>query len=105
MTYSTFPARIRERVRALTRIAVILLLLVASVVEAAHSHEGEAGPEAECAVCLLGKTPSHAAGSHAPALTSRNELPAPATAEPRLAPATLHLSPHRSRAPPRSVSL
>ncbi|WP_419950005.1 hypothetical protein [Candidatus Palauibacter sp.] len=105
MTHDTFPARIRGRVHALTRIAVILSLLVAFVAEASHSHEDEDGSAAECAVCLLGKAPGHTAGSHTPDLASRNELPATATAEPRLAPAALHFSPHRSRAPPRSVSL
>ena len=105
MTHDTFPARMRGRMHALTRIAVILSLLVAFVAEASHSHEDEAGPAAECAVCLLGKAPGHTAGSHAPAFTGPNLLPAASIPEPRLAPAALHFSPHRSRAPPLSASL
>ncbi len=105
MAHRVDPARIRGRVQALTRIAVVLALLVVSVEEAGHSHEGEAGPVAECSACLLGKTPGHTARSHTPALAGPSPLPAPATAEPRLAPATLLFSPHRSRAPPLSVSL
>lgn len=99
------PARIRGRVHALTRIAVVFALLVVSVEEASHLHEDEAGSAAECSACLLGKTPGHTAGSHTPALTGPSLLPAPPTADPRPAPATLLFSPHRSRAPPLSVSL
>ncbi len=99
------PARIRGRMHAVTRITVVFALLVVSVEEALHSHEGEAGSAAECSACLLAKTPGHTAKSHTPALTGPNLLPAPTTAAPRLAPATLLFSPHRSRAPPLSVSL
>jgi len=99
------PARIRAHVQALTRIAVVLALLVVSVEEACHSHEGETGPVAECSACLLGKTPGHTVRSHTPALAGPSLVPAPTTAEPRLAPATLLFSPHRSRAPPLGVSL
>ncbi|MDE2796004.1 MAG: hypothetical protein OXL34_18495 [Gemmatimonadota bacterium] len=105
MAHRADPARIRGRVQALTRIAVVLAFLVVSVEEACHSHEGEAGSAAECSACLLGKTPDHAARSHAPALNGPSPLQAPTPAEPRLAPATLLFSPHRSRAPPLSVSL
>ena len=99
------PARIRGRVHPLTGIAVVLLVVVASVAEAYHSHEGEAESAAECSVCLLGQTPGHATGSYTPGLTGPNLLQAPAITGPGPVPAALHFFPHRSRAPPLSVSL
>lgn len=96
--------RIRERVYALTGIAVVLSLLVVSVAEASHSHEEEAGSAAECSVCQLSKTPGHTTGSHTPGLADPNLHQAPAATGHRSAPAAIHFSPHRSRAPPLSVS-
>jgi len=77
------PVRIRGRVHALTRIAAVLALLVVSVEEAGHSHEGEAGPAAECSACLLGKTPGHTVRSHTPVLTGPSLVTAPTTARNR----------------------
>ncbi|MDE2781893.1 MAG: hypothetical protein OXK77_02960 [Gemmatimonadota bacterium] len=91
--------------RALTGIAVSLSLLVVSVVEAYHSHEDEAESAAECSECLLGKTPGHTTGSHTPGLTVPSLFRAPAIAGHGPAPTDLHIAPHRSRAPPLSVSL
>ena len=105
MSHRVEPARIRGRVRALTGIAVVLSLLVASAAEASHSHEDEAESAAECSVCQLGQTPDHTTGSHTPGLTGPDLLQPPAIAGHRLAPAALHFSPHRSRAPPLAVSL
>ena len=99
------PARIRGRVNPLTGIAVVLSVFVASVAESFHSHEDEAESAAECSVCQLAQTPGHATRWHTPALTGPNLIQAPALAEPGPAPAVLHFSPHRSRAPPLSVSL
>jgi len=105
MIHCIDPARIRQRVRALTGIAVSLSFLVVSVVEASHSHEDEAESAAECSVCQVGKTPSHQTGSHAPGLTVPSLFRAQAIVEHRPAAAALDFSPHRSRAPPLSVSL
>ena len=93
------------RVHPLTGIALALSLVVASVAEACHSHEDEAESAAECSVCQLAQTPGHATGSHTPGPTGPNLLQAPAITGPGPAPAALHFSPHRSRAPPLSVSL
>ena len=105
MAHRADPSRIRERVRALTGIAVVLSLLVVSVAEASHSHEEECGSVAECSVCHLSKTPGHTTGSPTPGLAGPNLLQAPAITGHQPAPAAIHFSPHRSRAPPLSVSL
>lgn len=104
MIHRVDPVRIRGRVHALTGLAVVLSLLVASVVEASHSHEGEAESAAECSVCQLAQTPGHMTGSNKPGLTGPNLLQTPAIAGNRPAPAALHFSPHLSRAPPLSIS-
>ena len=105
MAHRADTARIRERVRVLTAIAVSLSLLVVSVVEAAHSHEDEAESAAECSVCQVGKTPSHKAASYTPGLAVPNQFRSPAIAGHAPPSTALHFSPHRSRAPPASVSL
>ena len=105
MAHLADPARIRGRVHPLTGIAVVLSLFVASVAEAFHSHDDEAESAAECSVCQLAQTPGHETRSHAPALTAPGLFQAPAVAGPGPAPTALHFSPHRSRAPPLSVSL
>ena len=105
MTHWVDPARIREWVRSLTGVAAALSLLVVSVAEAAHSHEDEAESAAECSVCHVGKTPGHTTGSYTPGLTFPNLFRVPAIAGHGPTPAALHFSPHRSRAPPLSVSL
>lgn len=105
MTRRVDPARIRGRMRSLTGIAAALSLLFVSVVEASHSHEDEAESAAECSVCQVGKTPSHTTGSYTPGLTFPSLFRAPAIAAHGPRPAALQFSPHRSRAPPLSVSL
>jgi len=105
MAHWVDSARIRGRVRALTGIAVSLSLLVVSVVQISHSHEGEAELAAECSVCQLAKTPGHTPGSHTRGITGPSLLQAPVIAGRRLVPSALQCSPHRSRAPPLSVSL
>ena len=105
MTHRADQAGIRGRMRSLTGIAAALSFLVVSVAEASHSHEDEAESAAECSVCQVGKTPSHTTGSYTPGPTFPNLFRAPAIAGHGPAPAALHFSPHRSRAPPLSVSL
>ena len=106
MAHRVDPGRIRGRVHALTAIAVALSLLVVSIAEAVpHSHAGAAESAAACSVCQLGNGPGHPTGAQTPGLTSPNLGRAPANVRHRAAPATLHFSPHRSRAPPPPVSL
>ena len=105
MAHGIDPARIRGRMHPLTGIAVVLSFFVASVAEAFHSPEDEAESAAECSVCQLAQTPGHATRSYAPAFTGPNLLQVPAVAEPGPAPAALHFSSHRRRAPPLAVSL
>ena len=105
MAHRVDPGRIRVRVRALTGIAAALSFLLVSVAEASHSHTDAAGSAAACSVCQLGKRPGHTTGSYTPDPAGPNLLQAPATAGHRAAPAALHLSPHRSRAPPAGLSL
>ena len=104
MTHRVDTGRIRGRMRSLTGIAAALSLLVVSVVEASHSHEDEAESAAECSVCQVGP-PSHTTGSYTPGLIFPNLFRTPAIAGHGPAPAALHCSAHRSRAPPLSVSL
>ena len=99
------PGRIRERVRASTGAAVALSLLVVSVAEASHSHPGAAESAAACSVCQLGHEPGQTAESSSPGVTGPHLLKAPAPDGYRPAPAAVHFSPHRSRAPPLSLSL
>ncbi|MDE0393973.1 MAG: hypothetical protein OYK82_04255 [Gammaproteobacteria bacterium] len=105
MAHRVDPGRTRGRVRALTGIAAALSFLLLSVVEASHSHTGAAESAAACSVCQLGKRPGHTTASYTPGPTGPNLLQAPAIAGHRAAPADLHLSPHRSRAPPVGPSL
>ena len=105
MPHRADPGRIRERAHALSGIAVVLLFLAVSVAEAFHSHEEEAGSAAECSVCQLSTTPGHTTGPQTPDLADPNLLQAPAVTGHRSAPAAVHFSPQRSRAPPLSVSL
>ncbi len=98
------PLHGRGSLRALIRISIVLPLLAILVAEASHAHEDEHGPEAECGLCLLAKTPDHTAASHESSLADLTLLSAPAAANPRLAPTALHVLSHRSRAPP-SLSL
>ena len=105
MAHRVDPARIRGRVPAFIGIAVSLSLLVVSVVQVSHSHEREAESAAECSVCQLGKTPGHTTGSPTPNLTCPKPSEDCGLTRHRKAPVALHSSPHRSRAPPLSVSL
>ena len=106
MTRRVDRGRIRGRVHALAAIAAALSFLVVSVAEASHSHshEDEAESVADCSVCQLGTRPGHTTGSHVPDLTGPNLRQAPAIAGHRSAPAVLHFSSRRSRAPPPAIS-
>ncbi|MDE0394151.1 MAG: hypothetical protein OYK82_05170 [Gammaproteobacteria bacterium] len=99
------PGHIRERVRAFAGVAVALSFLLVSVAEASHSHAGAAESTAACSVCQLGHEPGQSTESYSPGVTGPHLLRAPVLDGHRPAPAALHFSPHRSRAPPLSFSL
>ena len=91
-------------VRALASFAIGLSLLFFTAVEGAHAHEEPDSPGA-CSVCLVGHegVPPPAVG--APVIVEADVVRTPALPVSRLISGTLHLSPHRSRAPPLSISL
>ncbi len=97
--------RSRGRMRVLTGLLVALSLLVVGLAEGSHTHDGAADSPAACSVCEL----SHRAGPVPSSATPRIEeptlVPAPALDGHRLIAGTVHLSPHRSRAPPLPISL
>ena len=90
--------------RALVGIAIGFSLLVATTVEGSHKHAGS-DLSAVCSVCEISHqgVPTSAAGP--PVIFGAGVLQAPALPGHRLIPAIVHLSPHRSRAPPLPVSL
>ena len=105
MRHRVDPRRSWGRVRALTGVVVALSFLVVSAAEASHSHAGAVESAATCSVCQLGHRPAQTTGPYTPDLTGRSLLKAPALAGHMPAPAAVHLSPPRSRAPPLHLSL
>ena len=99
------PGRSRERVRAFTGVVVALSFLLVCVAEASHSHAGAAESTAACSVCQLGQEPGQTTASYSPGVTGPHLLKAPAPDGHRPVPAAVHFAPHRSRAPPLSISL
>ncbi len=98
------PERIRGRVHPFFGIAVVLSLFVGSVAVAFHSHE-EAESVAECSVCHVAQNPGLTAKPDSPSLAVLDRFQVSAVPGYDLAPAALHFSPQRSRAPPLTVSL
>ncbi len=94
------PERILKRLHAFTGRALILSLLVAPVVHIAHGHEGEDESAADCSVCQLAEAPGYTTGSYTPDPAHPASSRASMATSDREAPAALHFSPHRSRAPP-----
>ena len=91
-------------VRAPVGIAIGLSLLFVTTVEGSHTH-AESELSAVCSVCKIGYegVPTRAAG--APVIVEADVVRTPALPGPQPIAGTLHLSAHRSRAPPLSVSL
>lgn len=96
--------RLQACVRAPVGVAIALSLLMVTAVEGSHEHTEDELP-AVCAVCDLGhqSVPTSAMGTavivepglvHAPAFPGRPSVSG-----------TVHLSAHRSRAPPPTISL
>ena len=93
------------RMRLPAGLLVALSLVVVGLAEGSHEHDDAADSPAACAVCEL----SHRAGPVPASATPRLEGPtlaqAPAVRGQRLNVGAVHLSPHRSRAPPLPISL
>ena len=84
-------------------IAVVVSLLVATTVEAGHSHT-ESDLSTVCSVCKLGHQGAPTPPVYAPIIVEPVALRLPALPESGLIPGVVHLSPHRSRAPPPPIS-
>ena len=95
----------RERVRAMTGMAVILSLLLVQAIESSHAHDDEPDSPGACSVCQVVHNPGSTIVPGAPVLAGSNLLRTPALPGRRFAPAIVHLAPRRSRAPPLNISL
>lgn len=105
MTDQAGAGRSRGPARLLSGVLVALSFLVVGLAEGSHEHDDAADSPAACAICEL----SHKAGPVLSPATPRLEEPtlarAPALRGQRPNAAAVHLSPHRSRAPPLPISL
>jgi len=90
--------------RSLAGVAVAASLLVLTAVEGSHTHTG-ADLSAGCSFCKVGHQGVPTPAADTPVIVEPGALHAPAPSGHRLTPGVLHLSPHRSRAPPLSISL
>lgn len=91
-------------VRALVGIAVGLSLLFFTAVEGFHTH-AESDLSAVCSVCQIGHEGVPTPAVDAPVIVEEVVLRTPTLPGNRLIFGVVHLSPHRSRAPPLSISL
>ncbi len=94
----------RGRVRSLAGIAIGLSLLFLTAFESTHTHT-ESDLSAVCSVCEFGHQGVQTATADAPAVLEPGVVRTPALPGSRLTSGIVHLSPHRSRAPPPSISL
>ena len=95
----------RERVRAMTGMAVILSLLLVHSVESSHTHDDGPDSPGACSVCQVVHNPGSTIVPGTPILAGSDLLRAPALSGRRFTPAVVHLAPRRSRAPPLHISL
>lgn len=91
--------------RLLTGVPVALSLLFVGLAEGSHTHDGAADAPAACAICELPHKVGLVVSSATPSVSGPNLVPIPALRGHGLNPRAVHLSPHRSRAPPLSISL
>ena len=94
----------RERLRATTGMAVLLTLLLVQAVESTHAHEGGSDAPSACALCPVAHNPGSTLVPGAPSLGGSNLVRTPAPPGRPFVPATIHLTPARSRAPPPHIS-
>ena len=90
-------------VRSLAGVAVAVSLLVLPAVEGSHTHTGP-DLSAVCSVCTVGHQRVPTSAAETPVIVEPGALHAPVPSGHRLIPGVVHLSPHRSRAPPLSIS-
>lgn len=104
MAHLIGPGRSQGGMHASVGIAIALSLLVATTVEGTHTH-AEADMSAMCSVCEIGHqgVPTSAGGP--PVIGGAGVLQAPTLPGHQLFAGIVHLSAHRSRAPPLPVSL
>ena len=97
--------RSRGPARLLSGVLVALSLLVVGIAEGSHEHDGAADSPAACSICELSHKAEPVLSPATPRLEGPAHVQAPALRGQRLNAGALHLSPHRSRAPPLPVSL
>lgn len=104
MTHLIGLRGVQTYARASVGVAIALSLLIVTTVEGSHEHT-EDEPPAVCSVCELGQQgpPTPAIGTAV--IVEPGVLHAPALPGRRLVPGMVHLSAHRSRAPPPPISL
>ncbi|MYA33098.1 MAG: DUF2946 domain-containing protein [Gemmatimonadales bacterium] len=98
------------RTRSLAGIPVALSLVVVGLAEGSHAHDDEGGDEgghapAACLICELPHNMGPVASSATPSVGELSLVQGPALRWRRLNVRAVHLSPHRSRAPPLPISL
>lgn len=97
--------RSRRRLRLLSGVLVALSLVVVGLAEGSHTHDDAADSPAACSICELAPKAGPVASSATPSVSGPCLAHAPALREHRLNARLVHLSPHRSRAPPLPISL
>lgn len=98
-------ARSRERLRAVTGLAVILSILFVGSAESSHTHGDGADSPGACSVCQVVHNPGSTIVSGTPDVAGTNLLRTPALARHVVNPGVILLAPRRSRAPPLFISL
>ena len=86
-------------------VLVALSLLVVGLAEGSHEHRDAADSPAACSLCEVSHKAEPLPSSAMPRLEGLTLARAPALRARRLDAGTVHLSPHRSRAPPLPISL
>ena len=104
MTHLIGPGGSPGGMRAPVGIAIALSLLVATTIESGHTHT-RADPSVVCSVCKIGHQDAPMSAAASPVIVEPGVLRAPALPGHRLIAGIVHLSLHRSRAPPLPVSL
>jgi len=91
-------------VRALASFAIGLSLIFFTAVEGAHAHE-DLDPPGVCPVCQIGHEGVPTPVADGSVIVEADLVLTPEFPRSRVISGVLHLAPHRSRAPPLSISL
>ena len=105
MAHQRDSGRSRGLMRLVTGILVAVSLLLVIAAEGSHTHGGAADSPAACSICELTHKSGPVVSTAAPSVTGPDVAWAPALTGHRLNARAVHLSPHRSRAPPLPISL